>query len=156
MSEIIKRATFLVFKNRPGKWRRSTDGCRPDAGRFPVPRDRRIVTATTFLVEEFNVVALPRHKSDLLRDALVIRGGRPIARCAITGLDRNTHAARAQVCCRNPEFSGIVAGDVKTIVARLRRSDPPAPTLAVVIGVVDWCLGARNRASHSRKCRITC
>jgi hypothetical protein len=34
--------------------------------------------------------------------------------------------------------SSIVAGDVKTIVARLRRSDPPTPTLTIIVGVVRW------------------
>ena len=156
MGKIIERTTFLIFQNRPRKWGRTIDGGRPDAGRFPIPRDRRIVTATTFLVQKFNVVALPRHKSDLLRDAFITRGGRPTTRCAISAFFRNQHATRAQIVCRKPEFGGIVASDVKTIVACLRRSDPPAPTLTVVIGKVGWCLAASDRASHSRKCRITC
>ena len=56
-------------------------------------------------------------------------------------------AVGAGIVRREPEFGFVVRGDVKPIVAGLRRSDPAAPALTVIFRKVGWCLPGRDQAA---------
>ncbi len=154
MGLVVEGAALLIFEDGAGQWSGPGGRSGPDAGRLPVPGDGGVVTAATFLVEQFDIVTVAGDERDLDGCAFIAVAGRPVARGPPNGFHGAEHAVGAAVVGGDPELGVVVAGDVKAVVSRLRRRDPSAPALAVVVAVVDRRFGGGGDSARIGKRRV--